>query len=255
MLYIVKLIYYWLLPPGIIILLALVLGMLCRKQTKKCLLYLPALLLFLVSIRPVSNAIIQPLETAYSQPSTMELKKQDKIDAIVVLGGGSIGGVQDFDGVGQVPGGSANRLLAGVRLHKAIKKPIILSGGTVFAHTGCEADIEHRVLKACGIKEKYIFKEAKSRNTVENARFTHKLCNEKGFKRVLLVTSAFHMPRSVEIFKREGMDVIPYPTDYRTDKETVYDIFAFVPSAYNMDNVTLALKEYLGIFALKLNLQ
>lgn len=209
--------------------------------------------MFLSSIRPVSNAIMHPLEHAYPQPTVSQLSN---IDAIVVLGGGSIGGVNDFDGVGQVPGGMANRLLAGIRLHKVLDKaPVILSGGTVFAYTGCEADIEHRVLKACGIKEKYLIKEGRSRNTVENARYTHDICKDRKFKRLLLVTSAFHMPRSVEIFKREGLEVVPYPTDYRCDKETVYDVFAFVPNAYDLENVALALKEYLGILGLKLNLQ
>lgn len=254
MLYLLKLIYYWILPPGIFILLALILAFLARNKTRKYLLLLPAVLLFLASIRPVSNAVIHPLEHAYPQQAVSELSK---IDAIVVLGGGSIGGVNDFDGVGQVPGGSANRLLAGLRLHKALDKaPIILSGGTVFAHSGCEADIEYRVLKACGVKEKFIIEEDRSRNTVENARYTYDICKERKFKRLLLVTSAFHLPRSVEIFKREtDLSIIPYPTDYRCDKETVYDVFAFVPNAYDLENVSIALKEYLGILALKLNLQ
>lgn len=253
MLYLLKLIYYWLLPPGLFILLALILAFLCKKRSCKYLLYLLALIMFAASTRPVSNAIMHPLEHAYAQPTVKQLSD---IDAIVVLGGGSIGGVNDFDGIGQVPSGMANRLLAGIRLHKALDNaPIILSGGTVFAYTGCEADIEHRVLKACGVKEKYLIKEDKSRNTVENARFTHEICKERKFKRLLLVTSAFHLPRSVEIFKKEGLEVIPYPTDYRCDLETNFDAFAFVPNAYDLESVSLALKEYLGIWAIKFNLQ
>ena len=132
MLYILKLIYYWLLPPGLFILLALILAFLASNKTRKYLLLLPAVLLFLASIRPVSNAVMHPLEHAYPQPTVSQLSN---IDAIVVLGGGSIGGVNDFDGVGQVPGGMANRLLAGIRLHKVLDNaPIILSGGTVFAY-------------------------------------------------------------------------------------------------------------------------
>ena len=253
MLYVLKLIYYWLLPPGIFILLALIIAFLSKKSNRKYLLYLLTLIMFLLSIRSVGNAIMHPLEHAYPQPAVSELSK---IDAIVVLGGGSIGGVNDFGGIGQIPGGMANRILAGIRLHKALDNaPIILSGGTVFDYTGCEADIEYRVLAACGINEKYLIKEDKSRNTVENARYTHDICKERKFKRLLLVTSAFHMPRSVEIFKREGLEVVPHPTDYRCDKETVYDVFAFVPNAYDLENVALALKEYLGILGLKLNLQ
>lgn len=255
MLYLVKLIYYWFIPPGLFILLALIMAFLFRKTTThKYLLLLPAVLLFLASIRPVADALIHPLEHAYPQPAIANISK---VDAIVILGGGSVGGVNDFDGVGQLPGGSANRLLAGLRLHKALDKaPIIISGGTVFAHSGSEADISYRVLKACGVKEKYIIKEDKSRNTVENARYTNFICKERKFKRVLLVTSAFHLPRSVEIFKREtDLVIVPYPTDYRSDLDTVYDVFAFVPGVWDLESVSLSLKECLGILALKLNLQ
>lgn len=65
------------------------------------------------------------------------------------------------------------------------------------------------------------------------------------------MTSAYHMPRSVLLFAREGVRVIPYPTDYKTDKDMVFDAFAFVPNINNLYNSAVALKEYYGITAVK----
>jgi uncharacterized SAM-binding protein YcdF (DUF218 family) len=58
--------------------------------------------------------------------------------------------------------------------------------------------------------------ESSSRTTDENARFTRKLVSPKPGERWLLVTSAYHMPRSVGVFRKAGFDVEPYPVDWRT---------------------------------------
>ena len=200
----------------------------------------------------VSDRLLKPLETYYAQP---ELSALRNADAIVVLGGGSVGGVKDFDGEGQAAADPANRLLMGIRLHRALKLPILVSGGQVFSYTGTEAEIEYRLLKGAGIGEAFILKEDRSRNTVENARFTKQLCEKMGMDKVILVTSGYHLPRSVLIFEREGVPVIPYPTDYKTNQEIAIDAFSFTPSAEAMRTSALAMKEYLGILAVKLGAQ
>lgn len=252
MLYVIKFCYAWLLPPGIFI-IAGIISLLAFCSTKKFryLLFMPVLV-YLLSIRPVATALIKPLEQAYPQPS---LQQCQAADVIVILGGGSVGGVPDFDGLGQITGYPANRLLTGIRLQRSLKKPIILSGGQVFAYTGTEADIEERVLRAVGLQQDKIIKDNQSRNTVENAQFTDKLCQQKNYRRVLLVTSAFHMPRSANIFQRQGLQVIPYPCDYQESATQELDAFAFVPNAGELQCSALAIKEYLGIAALKLKLQ
>ena len=105
-----------------------------------------------------------------------------------MLGGGSVGGVKDFDGEGQAAADPANRLLMGIRLHRALKLPILVSGGQVFSYAGTEAEIEYRLLKGAGIGEAFILKEDRSRNTVENARYTKQLCEKMGMDKVILVT-------------------------------------------------------------------
>ena len=252
MLYIIKWFYAWLLPPGLFLLVAFAMLFFSYKTKKKVWLIVPLLVIYMLSIRPVSDSLIKPLENCYPQPDVSEL---NSARAIVLLGGGSCGGVKDFDGEGQVSAGAANRVLMSLRLHKALHLPIVLSGGQVFAYSANEADIEYRVLKACGVEERYLIKDAQSRNTAENAKYTKQICAQRNFGKVILVTSAYHMPRSVMLFEREGMDVIPYPTDYQTDKETVLDAFAFVPNSGNLRDTAVAMKEYLGIVAVKVGVQ
>ena len=247
-----KLLYAWLLPPGLFLLLALIVLCLSYKTKKKSWFLLVFIVIYALSIRSVSNGLIKPLENYYIQPDETELHSAQ---AIVLLGGGSYGGVKDFDGEGQVTGSAANRLLMALRLHKALYLPIIMSGGQVYSYSASEADVEYRLLKACGVEEKYLIVDSQSRNTAENAKYTKQICAQRNFDKVILVTSAFHMPRSVMLFEREGVDVIPYPTDYQTNKDTVLDAFAFVPSIGNLYNTTVAMKEYMGIMAVKIGVQ
>ena len=118
-----------------------------------------------------------------------------------------------------------------------------------------EASLEYRFLKACGVEEPYLIKEDRSRNTAENAKFTREICEQKQYGKVILVTSAFHMPRSVAFFNREGVDVIPYPTDYKTSRHLPMDAFSVTPSADALSHTSLAMKEYMGLLAAKLGWQ
>jgi uncharacterized SAM-binding protein YcdF (DUF218 family) len=240
--------YAWVLPPGIFLLAILLAYILCRKsKNARWLLYVFALV-YLLSIRAVSDFIIKPLENAYPQPAVSEIKDAQ---AIVVLAGGSYDGVPDFDGAGQNSESSTVRLTTGLRLYRVLHLPIVYSGGRIHDYRDTEANIGYRFLKACGVEEKDLIKEDRSRNTAENAKFTKEICSQHHFEKVILVTSASHMPRSVAFFEREGMNVIPYPTDYKTDKKPVLNAFAFTPSADCVYNVAIATKEYLGLLAAK----
>ena len=63
------------------------------------------------------------------------------------------------------------------------------------------------------------------------------------------------MPRSVAFFEREGVDVIPYPTDYKTSRNTSLNAFALIPKAENLYHSSIAVKEYLGLLAVKMGWQ
>ena len=142
-----------------------------------------------------------------------------------------------------------------MRLHRVLHLPMVLSGGRLFEDTVPEADLEYRFLRACGVEERYLIKEDRSRNTAENAKYVKQICRQRNFDKVILVTSAFHMPRSVAFFEREGVDVIPYPTDYKTNRELRLNAFAFTPQAENLYHSSVAMKEYLGLLAVNMGWQ
>ncbi len=116
---------------------------------------------------------------------------------------------------------------------------------------------ESKALKAFLILNKFpeedIIIEPNSRNTHENAAFTAKLMEEIGMKnrKHLLITSAFHMKRSLGCFAKEGMDVIPYSVDFRGTYQE-WDISMILPSADAFSKWSLILKEWVGIVAYKI---
>jgi uncharacterized SAM-binding protein YcdF (DUF218 family) len=112
-----------------------------------------------------------------------------------------------------------------------------------------------------GVPPEAVLLETDSGNTYENAVACRKILKEKGFRRVILVTSAAHMPRSVGVFKRLGIEVIPAPTGYTATQGDVgisipknpYNfLISLLPDADNLKTTTRMLKEYVGIFIYKL---
>ena len=93
--------------------------------------------------------------------------------------------------------------------------------------------------------------ENRSRNTVENARFTRQLVAPGPSENWLLITSAFHMPRSVALFRREGFDVIAWPTDYRTTGQETIGL-AQDNQIDTLQASSLAVREWIGLIAYRL---
>ncbi len=197
------------------------------------------LVVYFLSIEPVKDFLLRPLETKYSRPSNVNG------DVIVVLGGGSYN-------TGILIEDSIKRVLAGFVLHKKLNVPIILSGGSAISNLP-ESESMKEVLTELGIDKKYIFTDVNSRDTFDNAIFTKKLCEKYNFKKVILVTSAYHMPRAVYTFKKAGLDVIPYPTDFKMDKR--YTIYSYFPKMNVLQDSTKAIREYIGLtfYYIKLN--
>ena len=251
-----KVLYAFIMPPGgIISLLVLFNIYLYWKKIKgKFILTGIIILFYLLSMQFTAFHLIKPLENMYVNYSVEELKTQNH-DVIIMLGGGAINNIADIDGDGQVSGYVANRMLSVMRLSNQLDLPVILSGGKVFADTGREADIEQRIFKGMGINENKLILENQSRNTVENARNSKEIMQRYGFSRPILVTSGFHMPRSMLIFKRERFEPVPYVTDYQLSGKLAWSIFNFVPNNGAFNNSCMAIREYMGILALKAGLQ
>lgn len=255
MLYLVKIIYSFIIPPGGIILLLIIFNiyLYLKKIRGKYILSIIIALFYLLSTNFIAYHLIKPLENHYTNPPIEKLQ-QEQPDVIIMLGGGAIN-VPDIDGNGQVSGYVANRMLTVMRLQRELNIPIILSGGKVFADTGREADIEERIFLGLGIEKQNLILENQSRNTVENVRNTKIIMEQQGFSKPLVITSGFHLPRAMEIFTREHINAIAYVTDYQMSEYLAFNIFNFLPNNGSLNTSCLAIREYLGVLALKLQLQ
>jgi len=250
LIYIIKFLYSFVLPPGLFI--VLLFGMtvwLWRSQFNVAMVLLAiTLLLYISSISIVSNILIGSLERQYPQPTVAELQG----DVIVVLGAGASKGTPDIDGTGNMYGSAGNRLITAARLHRITGLPILFSGGQVFSDSGNEADIAKRQLLGMGVEESKLMVENRSLNTAQNANNTAVILKQKGLSHPILVTSGFHLPRSVMQFKRVGLTVQPFPTDYWVSQPSSMYFSKFYPSASAMSSTATAIKEYLGMLAVKI---
>ena len=129
---------------------------------------------------------------------------------------------------------------------------LIAGGGQVFADSGTEATVAEKVLLELSVPPQQIFTDTEARNTTENAVNVAALCREQQWQKIVLVTSAFHMPRSVLNFADKGLDIVPFPCDYQLSGKMQLSIFRFMPQGFALELSAMALKEYLGLLALKI---
>lgn len=202
----------------------------------------------------IANQTIYSLERRYV-PMALP-----NAEAIVVLGGAIRPQMAPRPDVDVTEAG--DRPIYGAQLYKQGKAPIvILSGGRIEWQGGGppeSADMA-KLVEALGVPATAILQDPTSLNTYENAVNVKKILTQRGINRVLLVTSAAHMPRSMEIFKKQGIDVIAAPTDFLvTEPElqkahtTQGRILSVLPEAENLARLTRALKEYIGLFVYRL---
>jgi uncharacterized SAM-binding protein YcdF (DUF218 family) len=203
-------------------------------------------LLYLFSIGPVSEALIAPLEQGFPPYQTQETPPAQ---AIVVLSGG----VRDasWSGIGPEPSEtSLERLVKGVTIHRTHRIPLAIVGGSGDPEkSSSEADAMARVAVDLGVMQKDLIIENTSRNTVESAQGLKRVFTGK---RILLVTSAYHLRRAAVIFKKQGFEVVPVPGGFRSERRTI-SIRSFIPQAGILYNSSLALSEYMSyaLYAVK----
>lgn len=242
-LYVLKFIYSFVLPPGIFIVLLLYAAwrLRTRDQAISVFLFAVTFIFYLSSTSLFGNLLLGSLENMHTPPQTVAG------DVIVVLGAGATSGTPDVNGEGNLSGTAANRIITAARLHAETGLPILLSGGQVYEHSGNEADIANRQLIGLGVSPEKIIVENESLNTEQNAEYTAEIVREHHFRKPVLVTSAFHMERAVLHFRKIGIQVTPYPTDYHVSNSNALHLNSFTPTG--LSNTSLALKEYLGIVA------
>jgi len=204
-------------------------------------------LLAICGFSPLGNLLLYPLEARF--PPWDETRGAP--DGIIVLGGSIEPDLSAARGTA-VFTGSVDRIIAAAALaHRYPQARIVFSGGSanlVSDDTAKEADTAQAVFERLGIAKGRLLMERQSRNTLENAEFSKAMVAPKPGERWLLVTSAYHMSRSVGAFRKVGFAVEPYPVDWRTGGPG--DLMKF--SIYAIDGlgrVETAMREWIGLSA------
>jgi uncharacterized SAM-binding protein YcdF (DUF218 family) len=231
----------------------LILGLFClwatrRQRLGKMLVTLGTVLLLLCSTSLLSSWLLVPLEQRYPallHPETVSWGSKDSISPkwIVVLGGGHQSDPR-LPANSQISSPALERVVEGVRLHKAVPgSKLLLSGGAVFDPVP-EAEVMGQVAALLGVKPQDIVLESDSRDTAEEAEIIAKMIGREKF---FLVNSAAHMPRSMALFRRRGLEPIPAPADFQVKNTRSFDPGRFFPSVWSLAQIQIAVHEYLGL--------
>jgi uncharacterized SAM-binding protein YcdF (DUF218 family) len=202
-------------------------------------------LLAILGFSPLGNALMLPLEQRFPPWDAA----RGAPDGIIVLGGAispDVSATRHEVALNE----AGERITAAALLAKLYPDArILFSGGSgaLFQNETAEAEFAFRLFSSFGIARARILLEDRSRNTVENAVFSKMLAQPKPGERWLLVTSAFHLPRAVGVFRRASFEVEPYPVDWRTSGTE--DLWRPFPSlSGGLQRTDAAVREWIGLF-------
>lgn len=209
-------------------------------------LLLAAVIFLVVPAFPfIAFGLLNGLESKFPVISSNDVSSAD---AIVVLGG-TIWGTSPPRL--EIEEGSGSRLVPAARIYRRGKAPfVVVSSGVEYLKADgtprSEAEDMRDFLIDQGIPGKVIVTEGRSRNTDENAKYVSEIGKERGWKKVILVTSAFHITRAVAVFKKYGvLEVIPFPTEKRVTNSR-FRFRDLIPDLTSLQITTACIKEHVG---------
>ena len=212
------------------------------------LIWLGAIILWACSIDPVASFLIAPLEMPYQD--TVAPKK---VSAIIILGGASDLSLSTSKRVELGPSG--DRFLVSLQLAKQYPDAaIVYTGGTgaLIPQKVKEGSILRDIATQMGVERSRILIDDASRNTWENATETRKLLPDTPDNEMLLVTSAFHMTRSLACFRKVKMNPVPYAVDFRGHHGPFNPLF-WIPQVENLATSSQAIREYIGLITYRIS--
>ncbi len=210
--------------------------------------------LLLLSFPPLANLLLLPLEKAYPSQA---LPQVPKADVIIVLAGMVRPEAPLDNNTFDQPEftGSVDRILAAEKLLTLGKAPILVisgSSGLLAKGSFSEASLLKKWLRKRHPKlAAKILSEDRSRNTAQSAKIISSMAKKQGWNKILLVSSAYHLPRSVACFDKQKTNVIPVAVDFQSTRNHPWPESAF-PSLSGLSLSTLALREYLGLLSYQL---
>ncbi|MBP6011826.1 MAG: YdcF family protein [Alphaproteobacteria bacterium] len=251
--YVSKVVWFFLTPSNSLVTLVL-LGLFLMRTRRVVLGQRMAVVggvgLLIAGLSPLGNALILPLEERF--PAFVD--EGTPVAGVIVLGGTfdteatNVHGQMALNETGE-------RLFALGDLARRYPQARIIyaGGGSEFTpDTTPEATLVENTVASLGVARSRIEFERKSLNTYENALYSKMLAAPKDAERWLVVTSAFHMPRTMGVFAKVGFAVVPYPVDYRTaGNVSLLRPFGFVGEGLRRTDI--AAKEWIGLLSYALS--
>ena len=241
MIYLHKILPIFVLPIMLVIIVILI-GLI---KNKKKLIYIAIGVLYILSTPIFSNNFFKLVEGSGHNDYRKPISAIDSADAIVVLSG--MLGINEVGDSTYIEWGDPDRFFGGIALFKAGKgKMLVFTGGKMpwDKTKRTEGDVLKQYAISNGIPTKKIFVTKDVENTAEEAVAVKELINSS--KRIILVTSAFHMYRAKRLFEKQGFIVIPYKLDYKVSGNNKVTFIDFIPSAVNLGLTETGIREIIG---------
>ena len=212
-----------------------------RQRTGKFTVILGVVFLLLMSYDTLPDRALGTLERRY--PPLTKIDSISDVKWIVVLGGGHVTD-PNLPVASRISGESLSRLIEGVIIHKRLPQSrMVLSGGNIFDPVPESKSMADFAIML-GIDKNAIKEEPAGLDTEDQAILIKKIVGKDKF---ILVTSAFHMPRSMALFQKQGIHPIPAPSGYRVKNRNEIDPSMFFPDSGGIEKMEFAVHEYLGM--------
>ena len=225
-----------------------------KQKVGKILVSVSLVILTLFSYRVIADKLLRPLERQYdtfeikSSATAPNIGEDSTIKFVVVLGGGHTSD-PELPLLSQINSSPLVRLIEGIRIYRKFSgAKLLLSGGGAFDPIS-EAEVMARIAREMGVSESDIILESKSKDTKDEALFIKPIVGNEPF---VLVTTASHIPRSMALFKKLGMNPIAAPIGHSVKDKQVLSHYSFFPNTANLHKTELAIHEYIGMTWAKL---
>ena len=243
--YLAKFVWFLLQPSSLMLLasgLALISLPPTARATRRWIII--ALAIGLAGFSPLANILLLPLEQRFARADLAAAP----VTGFIILGGAEEAAValaRHAHGLND----EGERISEAVALARLLPSArVVFTGGSgwVLPGVATEAQAARDMLVSMGVANERITTEGRSRDTFENAVFTKQVVKPQPGERWLLLTSAWHMPRAMGVFRAADFPVEPWPVDYKT---TGWDdaVHFYRSSADGLRRLETVLKEYVGL--------
>ena len=211
-------------------------------KNKKKIIYIAIRVLYIISTPVFSNNFFKLIEgREYRKP----ISAIDSADAIVVLSG--MLGINEVGDSTYIEWGDPDRFFGGIALFKAGKaQKLIFTGGKMPWDKAkkTEGEVLREFAISSGIPSEKIFITKDVENTADEAVAVKELISPS--KKIILVTSAYHMYRAKRLFEKQGFEVIAYKVDYKVAGNSKVTLMDLLPSAINLELTETGIRELIG---------